>query len=212
MKTVGQILKKTRQEKDLKLTDISKITRIHTKYLEALEKDEYWQLPSGATARGFIRNYGAALGLAPDIILSLFRRDFTEDKSGQIIPRAVVTPAAPASFYWTPRYTIITSVVLVLGVLSLYLYREYKILSSPPMVVIDFPKPNAEIKESEIEIKGKTEPDTLLSVNGEKIDLATDGSFVYKVKFSPGENTLTFRALGVRGKTTTLNRTIQVIP
>jgi cytoskeleton protein RodZ len=53
--TIGETLKKHREEHGLTLQDISKATHIRSKYLEALENDQLDLLPSAVQGRGFLR-------------------------------------------------------------------------------------------------------------------------------------------------------------
>jgi len=62
-KTVGMILKEARQSKGLSLADVEKGTSIRSRYLEAVENDEYDKTPGEVFLKGIIRNYGNFLGL-----------------------------------------------------------------------------------------------------------------------------------------------------
>ncbi len=212
MKTVGQILKKTRTEKEIEIQEIARITRIQAKYIEALEKDSYIDLPSTTSTRGFIKNYGAALGLSPDTLLALFRRDFTEDKSGQIIPRGIIKPLSSSKFFWTPQHTIVTSVIVVVLFLMSYLYHEYHLLTGPPKLTIELPKPNSEVRKGQVEIRGEADPESEVKINDEKIKLDSRGKFSYVLSLPEGENTIVFMARNSHGKTNTISRKVEAIP
>src|SRR3989344_8659187 len=131
MKTVGQILQATRNAQKLDLKDVSRITRIRDRFLEAVEADDYTQLPSGAVARGFIRNYSEFLRLKPESILAVFRRDFVENEAGQIVPRGLAQPVSEVSL-WTPRTTIIAIITFVFTLFGAYLIYQYRVLTGPP--------------------------------------------------------------------------------
>jgi len=212
MMTVGQILKKKRLEKEISLEDISKYTKIQVKYLEALERDDYQLLPSSITARGFIKLFGSALGLPSQTLLALFRRDFTEDKSGQIIPRGVVKPLSEPGFVWSPRHTIVTGAVFIVTLLGFYLYREYQILAGPPKLEIVSPKQNAEVLGVNVEVRGEVDPESKLSINSETVDVESNGTFSLRLSLPPGENILNFEAKDIRGKINSIERKIQVVP
>lgn len=62
-KTVGTILREARLAKRLSLADAEKGTSIRSRYLEALERDEYDKTPGEVFMKGMIRNYGNFLGL-----------------------------------------------------------------------------------------------------------------------------------------------------
>lgn len=62
-KSIGTILKEKRESKGLTLMDIERGTSIRSRYLEAVENDEYDKTPGGVFLKGIIRNYGDFLGL-----------------------------------------------------------------------------------------------------------------------------------------------------
>ncbi len=66
MVEIGQLLRQTREAKDLSLADVEAQTRIRQRYLSALESGDWDDLPNPVTARGFLRTYAAFLGLDAD--------------------------------------------------------------------------------------------------------------------------------------------------
>ena len=62
-KTVGTILKEAREAKGYSLADVERETSIRSRYLEAVENDEYDKTPGEVFVKGIIRNYGNFLGL-----------------------------------------------------------------------------------------------------------------------------------------------------
>lgn len=72
MKELGQLLKKTRTEKNLTLEDISSRTKIQLSILKRIEDGNSKDLPHAAHLRGFIRQYAKILGLDPDEVMKHF--------------------------------------------------------------------------------------------------------------------------------------------
>jgi len=70
-KTIGMILKKAREGKDISLAEASKQTRIRDHFIAAIEEGKFDQLPSPAQVQGFLRNYANFLGIDS----SQFRED-----------------------------------------------------------------------------------------------------------------------------------------
>lgn len=56
MKRVGDILRKTREHKGLSLDDVNKFTKIHPKFLEALEENNYKIFSSPCSHKRFFKN------------------------------------------------------------------------------------------------------------------------------------------------------------
>ncbi len=66
----GERLKRERELRGVSLVEVSVATRINTKYLEALENEQWDQLPRGMFTRGFIRTIARYLGLNEDGLIS----------------------------------------------------------------------------------------------------------------------------------------------
>ncbi len=66
--TIGEKLKRAREEKRLTIAQVAEQTRIRSHYLEALERDDLSSIPSAAQVRGFLRNYSDFLGLKTDAL------------------------------------------------------------------------------------------------------------------------------------------------
>lgn len=68
-KTVGAILEEARLAKGISLADAEKATSIRSRYLQAVENDEYDKTPGEVFLKGIIRNYGNYLGLnGPELV------------------------------------------------------------------------------------------------------------------------------------------------
>ena len=59
----GNKFRKAREKKELSLDDVSNVTKISTRMLQAIEEENFEQLPGGVFNRGFIRAYAKHLGL-----------------------------------------------------------------------------------------------------------------------------------------------------
>ncbi|MCA9994966.1 MAG: helix-turn-helix domain-containing protein, partial [Anaerolineales bacterium] len=72
MDELGQILREARENKGLTLEEVQAETRIHARFLTALEKGDYAVLPTPVHVRGFLRNYARFLGLDPQPLLARY--------------------------------------------------------------------------------------------------------------------------------------------
>src|SRR5579864_3064662 len=61
--TFGESLKRERELRGVTLEEISAATRIATRFLKAIENEEWDQLPGGVFNRGFVRAVARFLGL-----------------------------------------------------------------------------------------------------------------------------------------------------
>ena len=62
----GAKFRKARESKELSLDDISNVTKISARMLQAIEEEDFNQLPGGVFNKGFIRAYAKHLGLNSD--------------------------------------------------------------------------------------------------------------------------------------------------
>jgi cytoskeleton protein RodZ len=62
----GEHLRREREMRGVSLDEIAVATRISTRFLEALEREQWDQLPGGAFNRGFIRSIARFLGIDED--------------------------------------------------------------------------------------------------------------------------------------------------
>lgn len=82
---VGTLLKNVRLEKGLKLVDIAKTLCIRKQYLEAIEDNNYNEIPAFPYGIGFIRSYANFLGLNSENITELYKEETAVEDSPKII-------------------------------------------------------------------------------------------------------------------------------
>jgi cytoskeleton protein RodZ len=66
----GEHLKREREMRGVSLEEISAATRISTRFLDAIEREQWDQLPGGVFNRGFIRSIARFLGLDEDSLVA----------------------------------------------------------------------------------------------------------------------------------------------
>ena len=70
MNGLGERLKKEREMRGVSLDEIAKATRIHKKFLSALEANDFDALPAPVFVAGFLRSYASHLGLDADSLVA----------------------------------------------------------------------------------------------------------------------------------------------
>jgi transcriptional regulator with XRE-family HTH domain len=68
----GTRLRRQREQQNIALVTIAEQTKIKASLLEALERDDVSQWPSGIFRRAYIRAYARAVGLGPDLVVREF--------------------------------------------------------------------------------------------------------------------------------------------
>ena len=206
MKTAGDLLKEKRLLKELSLDDVSKKTKIKLEYLQAIENSDFASLPSATFAKGFLRNYASFLYLNPDTIVAMFRRDFTQNLKGEIIPRGLVEPVGTKPRYFTVNVILSSLAILVfLGFLALQLVSWW---SLPKLKLIQ--PQDGETYGEKITFKGRNDPNATIEVNGQLVILDQKGQFSLDLIFPAGTHTIIVKAQNRQGKSTLLERTFTV--
>lgn len=72
--SIGNALKEARQRAGLDIRTAEDRTKIRTRYLRALENEDWQVLPGHAYVKGFLRTYGQLLGLDADALVNEYRR------------------------------------------------------------------------------------------------------------------------------------------
>lgn len=210
MRTIGEILKKARLEKKLDFEQIEKDLRIRKKYLLALEENSWNRLPSLPYIKGFLRNYSSYLGLKPEEMTAIFRRQFGIQQKGGIIPQGLAHPLNESGYHITPQILAIGIIISFLSIFFGYLLLQYKTYTSPPNLVVNKPLEGETVTSDKIQISGKTDSDAVVSINGQKIALSKTGDFEISLSLLPGINTVTIESTSKFGKKKTISRTIQI--
>lgn len=207
MKTVGEMLRSARIERGWTIEELEKRTKIQERFLTALEESRLQDLPAAPFVKGYIRTVAEELGLPPDTMVAVFRRDFNEDREGHIMSRAVSDTAS--SWRWTPTMTIAFGIAVVVVSFLGYLGVQITSFIKPPVLTLTTPKEHEVVFQS-ILIEGKTDPQASLSINGQDIKVRKDGVFNQDLRLDEGTQTIEVVATGQNQKTTTVERTVTV--
>ncbi|MBP9716544.1 MAG: helix-turn-helix domain-containing protein [Candidatus Levybacteria bacterium] len=209
MINIGAQFQEERKNQNLSIEEVARATKIRAEFLNAIERGDYKKLPSPAYAHGFVRNYAKFLGLPVERSLAIFRREFDEKKNIEVLPRGLTN----SSDFSIPRFKIGKSALLI-GVVFLalagFLFFQYRAAVFNPGLDVDSPEENQVLSSLNIEVRGKTDPNGILMVENEQVTINSDGSFKKQITVFPGSTSLTFQVENKFGRTTTLERKINI--
>lgn len=210
MRTVGEILKKIRREKQLTLEEVEKALRIRKKFLIALEENDWSKLPSLPYIKGFLKNYSSFLGLKSEEIVAIFRRQFHQQEKEGLLPEGMISPLDEPLIRFTPQLTTFLLTAIFLVVFFGYLFFQYRAYVNPPNLTVETPLEGETLPSEKVTIRGKTDSDAVVAINNQKIALSEKGQFIMTLNLSPGVNTIIIESTSKQGKKRTITRTIQV--
>lgn len=73
--TLGDGLRRAREQSGKSMAELAAETKVHPRFLTALEQNDWSSLPSRVFAIGYVRGYAAALGLDEQLAVERFKRE-----------------------------------------------------------------------------------------------------------------------------------------
>lgn len=191
--TLGEKLKKIRSEYRISLNEVAKQTKIQIKYLEFLENGEYEKLPAEVYVRGFVRSYAHFLGTDESVLVKLYEHERHIQKN---IKKEQFQDTNQSHFNFphfiiTPKLFVVSGIVLLTLGGFVYLYREFQSFASVPRLSIQEPLDGSIVQSREVDIKGNTEKDASVVINGQPVLVREGGDFYEQVHLQSGLNTFT---------------------
>jgi cytoskeletal protein RodZ len=89
---VGNKLREARARRKLSLEEVEEATKIRGRYLQAIEGEDWDQLPGETYARAFIRTYATLVGLNGERLAEEQRRSRGAARPGERLPRVDPKP------------------------------------------------------------------------------------------------------------------------
>ena len=170
--SLGPFLKQARETQGLTLEQVASVTRIQRKYLQALEEEQFSNLPEPVFTKGFVRTYARSLGIDErDALRRLSVASNAYWRRGQQEPEADQSRIEEEKPEKSNRKTIMVLIaVVVLGFGLFLISQQEPTPSSTPDLTEDLsvsaPSPNEEETET-LSLPPLAEPTV-----GEKADIA----------------------------------------
>ena len=93
MESVGQYLRKHRENKRMSIEEVSRATRVPSSSVERIEADRFDELPGEVFVRGFLKSYARSLGLTPEEVLARYT---ASRRVVWVTPLPISAPSKPA--------------------------------------------------------------------------------------------------------------------
>lgn len=184
LSSLGEQLRLAREARGVALRTISEQTRIQMRYLEAIEANDYKQLPGGIFNRSFIKAYAKAVGFDETEALAVYAGTTHEDRGGNVAGGSDIA-SEPAVFHRpSPVYTdgekerspflSMLIIIAIVAILSLGIYavlhryqkqRDERSVQTPPsdttnnsIVTQPSPMPGVATNNLQIQITARAQP------------------------------------------------------
>ena len=129
-----------RERKGVDLYRAERDTKIRARYLAALERGDYRELPGAVYTKGFLRNYALYLGLDPDEVLLQWRRERgapQEPAPVIAVPRPIAAPRRGLTF--SPSLIVFALLIALVAVFVGWLGLQLLRFSRPPTIAVTSP-------------------------------------------------------------------------
>ena len=141
MPTLGEELKRLREEKGFTIRDVSDATHIGGRFLQSIESDNYSILPGGIFNRGFVRSYARFVGMDEEQALVMYGQQL--ELQGGEAPRTLATSMEGIDEEVSSPWGSIALIVIILLLLSAGIFTAYRWFKAseviPPVAISSTP-------------------------------------------------------------------------
>src|SRR5690349_21349007 len=130
-----------RERKGVDLYRAERDTKIRARYLAALERGEYKELPGDVYTKGFLRNYANYLGLDAEEVVGQWRRergDGTPAKTVLTVPRPIAQPRPGLQF--SPGIVVAALLTILIVGVGVWLGVQVMRFAKPPTLAVTAPR------------------------------------------------------------------------
>ncbi len=203
--TIGEELKKIRQQQNFSLRQIADKTKLSLELLHLLEKDnlDIKKHPI-IYQKNYIRKYCHSLKINP----KPFLEKINEQKKF-INPQSINQPTIKKTYFLNlPALGKILLSLVILVIFSSYLGWQIKKTLEPPKLNLFTPNDGLTTNQKTVLISGQTNKEVKISINGQEITNQENGRFIKELNLNPGINTITITAINKHQRQTTITRHI----
>lgn len=195
--TVPERLYAARERKGVDLYRAERDTKIRARYLGALERGDYKELPGAVYTKGFLRNYALYLGLDPDDVLGQWRRergDAKEQPPAIVVPRPIAAPRKGLTF--SPSLVVAAMLTVVIVAFGVYLGVQVLRFAKPPTIAVTQPATlviDVDETTTKYTLEGVTLPGATVSIDTPgrdpyQVTATSNGSWATVVDLRRGRN------------------------
>jgi len=129
-----------RERKGVDLARAERDTKIRARYLAAIERGDYRELPGAVYTKGFLRNYAIYLNLDPEDVLRQWRRERGDQLPTEpvvVAPKAILETPRPLTF--SPSVVVAAMMTVAVVFFGIYLASQLMRFAKPPTLEVVSP-------------------------------------------------------------------------
>ncbi|MEK7175166.1 MAG: helix-turn-helix domain-containing protein [Patescibacteria group bacterium] len=222
---LNEYLLQRRKFLKIRFSDLVSRTGIPAKHIKKIENGDWFNLPPGVYAKGFLKKYARTIGLDEGEICFRYEHELAEAvqvlNGESVVSRGYKSNLSGISklkklpvidFIFRSSFRKIVLSALVLIVLT-YMSWQFRVVLEKPNLVLSYPlEEDIVVSESKINLAGKTLAGAVVTINNETVYPEADGSFGKDVELLDGLNILEIKTVSRFGKETKITRRVTYNP
>lgn len=209
--TIGERLKKRREELEFNLQDVARRVQISSRLLQALEEDGYEKFSAKVYALGSFKKLLRELAVTDK---EEWIKEFDNEWEVRTFRKNKIALPLPENkqkaVYFTPLVFWVMLGMTFFAILLAFAGLRLGYFVSAPRLILNEPREQEVFAESIIRVVGQTEKESRLTVNGRSITIDGQGNFSEEIELGVGLHTLEFRVQNRFGKENKVVRHILV--
>ena len=199
---VGSKLKKLREDAGLSIEEMENITKLEKDYIRAIEASAFHTLPQGELYKKlFVKRYLKPFEVNEEKYLQKVEEYKRKEKNW-------INKPSFLSKKNIPLIARAVSVIFLVGALLGYIGVQVDKILEPPPLSVESPPKSLTTQQQTINIKGETNKEVIISINGKRVSHNKKGVFRKELELKEGLNTIVIKAKKEHGKATTKVRQV----
>ena len=207
---LGEYLRMRREKKHISTDEMARELKIAPRYVAALEEGAYHAFPAKIYARGFLKRTLVFLGITEKYQQAACMELFQEEWVAHFPAKNEehVTLPERNNYTWVLTPTRLMQALGGIALVAFFILLGIQLMhfTGAPRLVLNEPGDQFVVDHPLVQVKGTTEKESQLTVNGREITIDRAGNFDMQIDLQPGVNTLEFLVRNRFGKETRVTR------
>ncbi len=211
LETLSEYLVEVRRQLNLSAEEVSRKTGIKKKFLEALERGEYNKLPANVYALGFLKQLSELYAIDFPSLVQQYKkeRNITEQIARQQAGGNFQAKPRLKKVVITPKImSLMVGIAFVAATLGYIVWQVSSINKTPALEVFE-PRDRQVIRQTSIEVSGRTDPGMALTINDQNVYVDSQGNFKAQIGIGNGPKDLVFTVRNKFDKS--VSKTVSVV-
>jgi hypothetical protein len=196
METLGEYLSAVRQNLGLDIEEVAAKTNIKPKFLRDLETGNFASLPPPVYVQGFLKELSLLYRLELEVLIKQYKKEINilQQVGKRQNEKILGIRGYFKNIIITPKFISLSVGVAFVLLTIIYIIWQVLSINRTPGLEIFEPTDRQVISESFVNIRGKTDPGMILTVNDQNIFVDSEGNFKSQLGLATGLTELTFTA------------------